>query len=90
MILVNTIFILVFLFLKNTSASERCMPEEPCSLCMFHPRDCLGIPFNPFTIEITENKANSNTFTQNNKTIKNLRLKGLYYCKNKFENMYFR
>lgn len=32
----------LFLFAKIAKNFSRCEPEEPCSLCMFHPRDCLG------------------------------------------------
>lgn len=38
----NWIFICSLLLIEYVLGSERCAPEEPCSLCMFHPRDCLG------------------------------------------------
>lgn len=32
----------LFLFMRIAHSFSRCEPEEPCSLCMFHSRDCLG------------------------------------------------
>lgn len=37
------IFLILLLLICRIDSSSRCVPEEPCSLCLFHPRDCLGI-----------------------------------------------